>query len=508
MFFRQIYKGGLEIWQFLLTIIFVILGYFVGQFPLVMVMGYYHSQMNEPKPSLESIAQSLDFGLVGMSANLVFFLLLLMFILAMVALYVGVTMLHKRPFQSIWTGRTRIDWKRVLFGFGVWMLMTMAIEAISFGLEPENYVFQFDATSFLILLLIGLFILPIQTTFEELFVRGYLLQTCGYLFSHRWVGVLITSLIFASLHMMNPEVQAFGAATMMIYYVIIALFLAIITLLDDGLELAIGIHAATNFYGAVFVNFDDSAISTDSLFKLQEVDPQGTTIFSVLACIVFLLIMAWKYGKLDWRRVFGLSHQDFDDQQISELHSTKNLALQSDLDFGDVVEDVNMDGLEEGLSILQVDKKGSLLMTERAAPFVKNGLVQHPFQLGYYELIMASSNIDDKNEEESLPDYQTQLGRDMRIIKAIARESHHRKFLSQKPYKLSLEDGQVIYFILQPFPNLEVFDVEGWKFSRQLVSEISSKQYDLAKSNGGRILIQELRNTEDFPFISDSQGVL
>ena len=65
--------------------------------------------------------------------------------------------------------------------------------------------------------------------------------------------------------------------------------------MDDGLELALGVHAATNFAGAVFVGYNGAAIQTDSLFTAQEINPMYMTIGFVLVSIIFLIIMKYKY---------------------------------------------------------------------------------------------------------------------------------------------------------------------------------------------------------------------
>jgi membrane protease YdiL (CAAX protease family) len=305
MFLKQVYKGEIDLWRFILTVILVIGGYVLGQIPITLVSTYYLSKDDIGADVLSEFMTTMDFGAIGMDKNLTLFLLLLMFVVAMAALFIGVTRIHNRPFKSIWTGRQKVDWGRILFGFSVWLAFTIILEGIGYYYEPENYIFQFQWKPFLILLVIVLSMLPIQTAFEELFIRGYLMQAIGTVSKSRLTPLIGTSVVFGLMHSMNPEVQEYGWSTMMTYYIGIAIFLGVITLLDEGLEMAIGIHTATNLYGALFVTFEDSAIQTPALLRMAEVDPGAMASYSLGAAIFFLWIASKKYNLSIWKRVYG-----------------------------------------------------------------------------------------------------------------------------------------------------------------------------------------------------------
>ncbi|MEZ5032291.1 MAG: hypothetical protein R2787_12890 [Saprospiraceae bacterium] len=52
-------------------------------------------------------------------------------------------------------------------------------EGVSWIFNPDAYIRQFHPSSFLVLLVIALLLIPFQASFEELFVRGYLRQGIG-----------------------------------------------------------------------------------------------------------------------------------------------------------------------------------------------------------------------------------------------------------------------------------------------------------------------------------------
>jgi membrane protease YdiL (CAAX protease family) len=144
--------------------------------------------------------------------------------------------------------------------------------------------------------------IPLQTSFEEYLFRGYLLQGIGAKFKSRVIPLIITSIIFGLLHIANPEVGKLGYVVM-VYYIGTGLFLGIITLLDEGLELALGFHAANNLVGALLVTADWTAFQTNSLFKdLSEPDVYFDILIPVLVFYpLLLLLFAKKYSWTNWK---------------------------------------------------------------------------------------------------------------------------------------------------------------------------------------------------------------
>ena len=94
---------------------------------------------------------------------------------------------------------------------------------------------------------------------------------------------------------MNPEIAAYGVAPMLISYFVVGAFLALVTLKDNGAELAIGIHAANNMFAAVLVNYEGSALSTNAIFTIKEVNVwAGTVAYVVSAAIMYWILFRSK----------------------------------------------------------------------------------------------------------------------------------------------------------------------------------------------------------------------
>lgn len=272
------------------------MGYSLGQIPLFTAVSYkIENDPNLTSADYTRFFENPDFLSIGLDPNLGFLLLLCMFLFAVMFFFVGINFLHHKSFKKLITPYQNIDFKKILFGFGLWMALAIVAESVFYIMQPGNYTFSFDLIKFLPLVLISLIFLPIQTTFEEVFFRGYLLQGFGLLLKNRWMPLVITSLLFGLIHITNPEIQKYGLLRMEIYYVLAALFLGLITILDDSLELAIGVHAATNMFGAVFVSYTGSVIQTDSLLKSTEVNVYAMIVVLIISSCIFTLICYKKY---------------------------------------------------------------------------------------------------------------------------------------------------------------------------------------------------------------------
>lgn len=241
--------------------------------------------------------------------NLFLFLMLFAFAVGLLGIILSSKYLHKQSFLNLTTARPKIDWKRFWFIFFIWGLFSIGSTFLSYYLSPEDYVFNFNLKPFLILSALVIILIPLQTSFEEYLLRGYLMQGLGVLVKNRWVPLIITSLIFGLLHGLNPEVDKLGPI-MMVFYIGTGLILGIMTLMDDGLELALGFHAANNIFTALLVTSDWSALQTDALL-IYTADPLDISMIEIVAPVlivypILILILSKKYGWTNWKdKLFG-----------------------------------------------------------------------------------------------------------------------------------------------------------------------------------------------------------
>lgn len=303
MYIKQAFSYLHDWWRYLIGIVLIFIATQIGSLPFI---GAAMFKIMSEGGSLETLEDQSKL-MTLLDSNLTLFLMLLGFAVGLVGLYFVVRYLHRQPFKTVTTARKKTDWGRVWFGFGLIAIVTTLLTLVDYYGNPDDYVVQFEAVPFLILAVISIIFIPLQTSFEEYLFRGYLMQGIGVLAKNRWLPLIVTSVIFGGLHFFNPEVEKLGSI-IMVYYIGTGFLLGIMTLMDEGLELALGFHAGNNLIGALLVTADWTVFQTNSIFKDISNPTAG---FDVLVPVlvmypIFLGIMAWKYKWTGWsEKLFG-----------------------------------------------------------------------------------------------------------------------------------------------------------------------------------------------------------
>jgi uncharacterized protein len=175
--------------------------------------------------------------------------------------------IHGRSAWGLVGADQRINWRRLSYGFTVWFMISMIPLFISLWMSPSEYKFDFDINKWPVAFLLVMILTPIQTSAEEIFFRGYLLQGMGLITRQPLVLIFINGLLFMLPHLGNPEI-ANGFFWVALQYFAIGVFLAFITLQDNRLELALGVHAANNITH-IFFTTSDSALGAPALWTAQ-----------------------------------------------------------------------------------------------------------------------------------------------------------------------------------------------------------------------------------------------
>ena len=296
MFLEQGVIPQNHFYKYLLGSLAVIIASSVGQLP--MLIAIYFKAVNKEVAFPSTNEEVMHF----FDSNTTLFLMLISFVFALGAMFLVIRLFHNQTILSVTTARPKIDWKRIFFSFGLWAVIGVMTTVVEWYLNPSFFKVNFNFDSFIVLFLIGIVLIPIQTSTEEYIFRGYLMQGFANLFRNKWAPLLMTSLIFGLLHWFNPEVGKMGNS-IMIFYIGTGLFLGIITLMDDGMELALGFHAANNLIGALLVTSDWTAFQTNSILKDVSEPTLGFDVIMPVVLIypILLLIFGRKYKWNNWK---------------------------------------------------------------------------------------------------------------------------------------------------------------------------------------------------------------
>lgn len=296
MFITKAFVNKNHFLKYLVGLFVVLIVNQLGYLPFFIAVLIKKIQTGIPFPDGNDILKYLD-------KNLTLFLIIFSFAFSLIALWFWVKNVHNMRFMDIITSRKKIDYNKILMGFLVWTILVVASIFVDILYNPNDYVLQFEWIPFIILFLIAVFMIPIQTTTEELIFRGYLMQGFGLVFKNKLYPLIATSIIFGLVHIMNPEVEKLGYI-IMVYYIGMGLFLGILTLMDEGTELAIGVHMANNIVAALLVTADWSVFDSYALYR-DVSDPKiGFEVFLPIA--LYIPILIWFQRKYQWKSFASL----------------------------------------------------------------------------------------------------------------------------------------------------------------------------------------------------------
>ncbi|MEM6629177.1 MAG: CPBP family intramembrane glutamic endopeptidase [Bacteroidota bacterium] len=295
-YITQAFTDRPKLWRYLLGLLLVIVFFMLGQ---IASLGLFFAIEGSDAPLInENGAFDLMATKVPPAVSLVIYLIL-PFAVGIIGLFLAMKYIHKRSFVSLFSPWKNIDWKRYWVSFGLWLALAMIMEVIFYLLNPELYTFSYDPGKFWPLVVVGLIFFPIQTSCEEFIFRGYLLQGFGIASLRGWVSILITAALFGILHGSNPEVLKYGPIILS-YYIGVGILLGILTWLDQRIELALGIHAANNFFAAVFLTFSSSAIQTPALFTTEDPNMVTMMVGWLISAAIALAILIPMFGLKKW----------------------------------------------------------------------------------------------------------------------------------------------------------------------------------------------------------------
>ncbi len=222
----------------------------------------------------------------------------------LVGVLVAVTLIHRRHPRTLVTARERVSWRRISHGFvAMFVPWSLILVLGQYLLYPETFFFTTDLATFALFVPVALVLIAIQTTTEELFCRGYLVQATSLIWANRVFLALVPAMIFALLHLGNPEAEAGGWITMVLFYFLgPGLVWTVVSLVDGTTELAIGAHFAFNAVYFVVINPAGSVVTTPALFTVGEYHSTFYALSAVLVIPVFL-VLSYVAFKREPRRI-------------------------------------------------------------------------------------------------------------------------------------------------------------------------------------------------------------
>lgn len=294
------FRGKNGLWRYIVMIVALLaVVNSIGSIPLF--VGYLVETAAHPEilakiaGNPQGILEALDFD-----QNTALLIMLFPFVTGIIAFVLLIKPLHWRNIQQTINGTGTIRWKRFFLSGLIWALISGLYLIVYIGIKPANFALNNTSVTIIYLTVISLLFIPFQASFEEIIFRGYLMQGFAVLLRSRLFPLILTSVLFALMHILNPEVKEYGFITMMPQYFLFGLVFGMASILDDGIEVAMGAHTSNNIFLCIFVTNSSSALQTPALYLQKDIFPwtefAGLLAGSVIFIIILKVIYRWDFS--------------------------------------------------------------------------------------------------------------------------------------------------------------------------------------------------------------------
>lgn len=294
------FTGKNAFWRYIVMLAAVLaVSNTIGAIPLMI------SIIRNPAAAGELASGTSGLTLPGLSPVTAFVLLLIPFIVALAAFILLVRPLNGRTIMTVINGTRTFRWKRFFIPAAVWTSISIVYLFVSLKLDPSNFTVNNISLSLIPLVIVSLLLVPFQAAFEEILFRGYFMQGFTVIFRNRLLPLVITSILFGLMHSLNPEVSEFGFLTMMPQYILFGLIFGVVAVMDDGIESAIGIHAANNVFLCIMVTNKSSALQTPAVWEQHAIQPWTEFVFMLVMGALTVLILRKIFNWGSFSLLFG-----------------------------------------------------------------------------------------------------------------------------------------------------------------------------------------------------------
>lgn len=291
------FAGKNNVWRYIVMLVAIlVVSNTIGSVPLL--IPFFKALANDPSIAAKLAQNPSDFSPLGVNPYYGLFMMLFPFLASFIAFVLLIKPLHSRTFTATVNGTSAIRWSHFLVSFFIWLMLSAIYLFAYIKAEPGNFILSNTSISLLFVALISIFLIPFQAGLEEVVFRGYLMQGFAVAARNAWMPLLSTSLLFALLHGVNPEVKEYGFLTMMPQYLVFGLIFGLVTIFDDGIEAAMGAHAANNIFLVIMVTQESSALQSPALYVQKTIHPwtefTGLLISGIVFIFLLKLIFRWK----------------------------------------------------------------------------------------------------------------------------------------------------------------------------------------------------------------------
>ncbi|MEY2846685.1 MAG: hypothetical protein RL076_2231 [Chloroflexota bacterium] len=273
--------GNSKWWSWWVGVVVIVICYvIIGSIPMVIATMMGLITLDGSGSMLAGNADPLQFAIVMISPIMLF-----------VGTWLAQRLIHRRSMTQL-TSTSRFRWPLVWQGMAIWLGMGIIFTVAESLIYPGRYEWTFDVNQWILIAPLVLLLIPIQAAGEELFFRGYLMQAVARLWAQPVFLVLLSGVAFMAPHLANPEMgKALGGEIpMALNYFLVGVGTAWLSVRDNGIERAIGMHVINNVYAGVAVGYAGSVLGTPTFVQANVIDAW----YGVITIIVgFAVLILW-----------------------------------------------------------------------------------------------------------------------------------------------------------------------------------------------------------------------
>lgn len=267
-FLENTHLGTNKWWQYIASILSTILVSIIANLVLRQII-----------PQIKSFLPANDFG----KGLLTFLLILILFGVALICFLYSATKLHKRAGMTFISIYKKFSWWQYFGGFITWGSILFISLLVSEYQNFEAFKNNFNPENFTILLFVGFLAIGVQSFFEELIFRGYILQGLHLKIRKTNVLIIINGLLFGILHF------GYGLESFLSSW-IFGIAFALIVILQKRIEFVAGAHNANNLLlSLIFVDLSE-AINEKFIWTIHWLD-----LILQLIALVILVGIVYKF---------------------------------------------------------------------------------------------------------------------------------------------------------------------------------------------------------------------
>lgn len=236
----------------------------------------------------------------GYSSVVAFGLGMFSFIFGIIGVWVALKLIHHKSLTKVVTGRVSYDFNRTLYGVFIglgYLIVLIAVERFIVGSD-----FSFDSPEpkqYLAFLILAVVLATYLAGFIEIIFRGYLIQALSGISSNRVFLVLSSAVIFVCSYFVLTSVLNIPLYEYNLYSIfMLGLFLALIVVVDGGIELSVGYLTIKILWGLIIQGSTSSLIPTPTLLQSSQTsdDFLPLLIGQFILLISAFVFLGIKYG--------------------------------------------------------------------------------------------------------------------------------------------------------------------------------------------------------------------